>query len=53
MDRTVYCKILDENFLPSDRTLEMGRGRVFQHDNDPNTTKPTKEWLKKKLIKVM
>lgn len=26
---------------------------AFQHDNDPNATKPTKEWLNKKLIKVM
>ncbi len=27
----------------------MGRGSVFQHDNDPKrTAKATKEWLKKK-----
>ncbi len=32
----------------------MGRGWVFQHDNDPkHTAKPTKEWLKKKHIKVL
>ncbi len=32
----------------------MGRGWVFQHDNDPkHTAKATKEWLKKKHIKVM
>ncbi len=32
----------------------MGRGWVFQHDNDPkHTTKATKEWLKKKHIKVL
>ncbi len=29
----------------------MGRGCVFQHDNDPkHTAKATKEWLKKKHI---
>ncbi len=36
------------------RALKMGRGWVFQHDNDPkHTAKPTKEWLKKKHIKVL
>ncbi len=33
------------------RALKMGRGWVFQHDNDPkNMAKATKEWLKKKHI---
>ncbi len=32
----------------------MGRGWVFQHDNDPkHTAKATNEWLKKKHIKVL
>ncbi len=32
----------------------MGRGWVFQHDNDPkHMAKATKEWLKKKYIKVL
>ena len=32
----------------------MGRGWVFQHDNDPkHMAKATKEWLKKKHIKVL
>ncbi len=40
--------------LKPDRALKMGRGWVFQHDNDPKpTAKATKEWLKKKHIKVL
>ncbi len=36
------------------RALKMGRGWVFQHNNDPkHTAKATKEWLKKKHIKVL
>ncbi len=36
------------------RALKMGRGWVFQHDNDPkHTAKATKEWLKKKHFKVL
>ncbi len=36
------------------RALKRGRGWVFQHDNDPkHTAKATKEWLKKKHIKVL
>ncbi len=32
----------------------MGRGLVFQHDNEPkHTAKATEEWLKKKHIKVL
>jgi transposase len=32
----------------------MGCGWVFQHDDDPkHTAKGTKEWLKKKHIKVL
>ncbi len=53
MDGAMYRKILDENLLPSSRTLKMARGWVFQHDNDPkHTAKATKEWLKKKHIKA-
>uniref|UniRef100_A0AAY4AD58 Transposase n=1 Tax=Denticeps clupeoides TaxID=299321 RepID=A0AAY4AD58_9TELE len=54
MDGATYRKILSDNLLPSARKLKMGRGWVFQHDNDPkHTAKATKEWLKKKHIKVM
>ncbi len=36
------------------RALKMGRGWVFQHDNDPkHTAKATKEWFKKKHIKIL
>ncbi|KAK6329359.1 hypothetical protein J4Q44_G00013370 [Coregonus suidteri] len=32
----------------------MGRGWVFQHDNDPkHTARATKEWLRKKHLKVL
>uniref|UniRef100_A0A8C9X670 Si:ch211-117n7.7 n=1 Tax=Sander lucioperca TaxID=283035 RepID=A0A8C9X670_SANLU len=42
----MYCEILGNNLLPSVRALKMGRGRVFQHDNDPkHTARITKEWL--------
>ena len=54
MDAAVYREILADNLLLSARTLKMGHGWVFQHDNDPkHTAKATKEWLKKKHIKVM
>uniref|UniRef100_A0A4W5LQC1 Uncharacterized protein n=1 Tax=Hucho hucho TaxID=62062 RepID=A0A4W5LQC1_9TELE len=54
MDGAMYRQILGENLLPSARALKMGCGWVFQHDNDPkHTTKATKEWLKKKHIKVL
>uniref|UniRef100_A0A8C7FCB6 Transposase n=1 Tax=Oncorhynchus kisutch TaxID=8019 RepID=A0A8C7FCB6_ONCKI len=54
MDGAMYRQILGENLLPLARALKMGHGWVFQHDNDPKcTAKATKEWLKKKHIKVL
>ena len=53
MDGAMYWDILGDNLLPAVRALKMGRGWVFQHDNDPkHTAKATKEWLKKKHIMV-
>ncbi len=46
------CTVRAKALKPA-RGLKMGRGWVFQHDNDPkHTAKATKEWLKKKHIKV-
>ena len=54
MNGAMYREILGNNLLPSVRALKMGRGWVFQHDNDPkHMAKATKEWLKKKHIKVL
>ena len=53
MNGAMSREILGYNLLPSVRALKMGRGWVFQHDNEPkHTAKATKEWLKKKHIKV-
>lgn len=54
MDGAMYRTILKDNLLPSAKKLKIGRGWVFQHDNDPkHTAKATKDWLKKHHIKVM
>ena len=52
-DWAEYREILSENLLASTRTLKMGHGWVFQHNNDPkHMAKATEEWLKKH-IKIM
>ncbi|KAI4877779.1 hypothetical protein NFI96_032999 [Prochilodus magdalenae] len=54
MNGAMYRKILGDNLLASARALKMGRGWVFQYDNDPkHTAKETKEWLHKKHIKTI
>ncbi len=54
MDGAMYREILANNLLPSVRALKMGRGWVFQHDNDPkHTARATKESLHKKNFKVL
>jgi len=46
MTWVMYCEILGKNLLASVKALKMGRGLVFQHDNDPkHTARITKEWL--------
>ena len=52
MDGAKFREIMSENLLASTRTLKMVCGWMFQHNNDPKH-KATKEWLKKKHIKVM
>ena len=54
IDGAMYREILANNLLPSVRALKMGRGWVFQHDKDPkHTARATKEWLRKKHLKVL
>ena len=54
MNGAMYWEILGDNLLPSVRALKMDHGWVFQHDDDPkHMAKATKEWLKKKHIKVL
>ncbi len=54
MDGALNREILANNLLPSVRALKMGRGWVFQHDNDPkHTARATKESLHKKNFKVL
>ncbi|KAI4900940.1 hypothetical protein NFI96_002661 [Prochilodus magdalenae] len=54
MDGAMYREILANNLLPSVRALKMGRGWVFQHDNDPkHTARATEEWLRRKHLKVL
>ncbi|KAI4890945.1 hypothetical protein NFI96_003942, partial [Prochilodus magdalenae] len=54
MDGAMYREILANNLLPSVRALKIGRGWVFQHDNDPkHTARATKEWLRRKHLKVL
>ncbi len=54
IDGAMYREILANNLLPSVRALKMGRGWVFQHDNDPkHTASSTKQWLCRKHFKVL
>ncbi len=52
--RAMYREILANNLLPSVRALKMGRGWVFQNDNDSkHTARATKVWLSEKHFKVL
>ncbi len=45
---------MDHQGTEASRALKMGRGWVFQHDNDPkHMAEATKEWLENKHIKVL
>ena len=47
MDGAMYREILANNLLPSVRALK-------KHDNNPkHTARATKEWLRKKHLKVL
>ncbi len=47
------CTVRARTLKPA-RAFKMGHGCVFQHDTDPkHMAKATKEWLKKKHIKVL
>jgi len=49
MDGAMY-----RNLFTSVKALKMGRGWVFQHGNNPKyTAMATKEWLRKKHLKVL
>lgn len=54
MNSEEYCKILEHNLSPSVLKLKLGRRWIMQHDNDPkHSSNTTKEWLKKKKIRVL
>ena len=53
MNGAMYREILGNKLLPSVRALKMGRGWVFQHDNDPKHMAMKTKWPKKKHIKVL
>ena len=48
----MYCKILNAKMISSLKHL--GRGAIFQHDNDPkHSAKMTSAFLKKKKVKAL
>ena len=52
MNAQMYCNILTKKMIPSLKAL--GRGAIFQHDNDPkHSAKATSAFLKKKRVKVL
>ncbi|XDV26407.1 hypothetical protein PO909_030137 [Leuciscus waleckii] len=54
MDGAMYREILANNLLPSVKALKMCHGWIFQHDNNlKHTARATKEWLRKKHLKVL
>ena len=52
MNGQMYCNILAKKMIPSLKAL--GRGAVFQHDNDSkHSARATSAFLKKKRVKVL
>ena len=52
MNAQMYCNILAKKMILSLKAL--GRGAVFQHDNDPkHSAEATFAFLKKKRVKVL
>ena len=52
MNADMYCEILNTKMMPSLKRL--GRGKIFQHDNDPkHSARVTSAFLKKKKVKVL
>ena len=43
MNGAMYREVLGDNLLPSVRALKIGRGWVFQHDNDPKHIRPRQQ----------
>lgn len=53
MDQPLHADIL-ENMMNRCTRKKMGRGFIFQHDNDPKqTSSKVKQWLEAKRIKVL
>lgn len=53
MDRFHYAEILQEHMLPFAKR-HVGRGWLFQHDNDPkHASKHVAEWLQKQKVRVL
>jgi hypothetical protein len=54
MDSIKYQQILIQNLTASARKLKLGRGWIFQQDNDPkHTSKSTQKWFTDHRIKVL
>ena len=51
MNANMFCDILKQSMIPF--LWKLGNRSVFQHDNDPNTSKMTTALLKKLRVKMM
>ena len=54
MTDEMYKNILDENFFPSSKKLQLGSGMVFQHENNPkHTAYIVKHWLDENHVECL